>query len=138
MDMERPDPHYRPEELEWLIDCINDGTRTRAVIAQAEHVAHVLKGYLVCLGGRSWLVRDRHSGEWVRAKSYDVQELIFRVTVGWWKCLRHSKDPKIKVAAERFYSDTPARAIQPLLGSYLPSKPENFAEPPRRGYYGWP
>ena len=130
--MKRPDPHYRLEELSWLHG------KTRDTYVQAQHVAPVLRGYLVCLGRSTWLVRDQHSGEWRRAEGGEVLDIIFRVTCGWWKAMKDCEDKEFAEEAWYFYSYKPARAIRPLLKELLPPKPENFAEPPRRGYYGWP
>ena len=51
--------------------------------------------------------------------------------------MKDCEDKEFAEEAWYFYSYKPARAIRPLLKELLPPKPENFAEPPRRGYYGW-
>ena len=118
--MKRPDPHYRLEELAWLHG------KTRDSYVQAQHVAPVLRGYLVCLG-RSTRPAQR------RMEASEVLDIIFRVTCGWWKAMKDCEDKEFAEEAWYFYSYKPARAIRPLLKELLPPEPENFAEPPGGG-----
>ena len=126
MSFKRPYLYFQPEDLTWLT---KDDMRY-TWIKQAKHAADELRGTLVyvdCGGKRGkWLGYDQSRKEWKYADRNEVLDLIYVVTLAWYKGIRRTGDPKLIKEAERFYQLTAAREIYPMMGLYLPAHPSNF------------
>ena len=126
MSFKHPYLHFQPEDLTWLT---KDDMRA-TWIEQAKHAADELRGTLVyvdCGGKRyKWLGYDQSRKEWRYANRDHVLDLIYVVTLAWYKGIRRTGNPKLIKEAERFYRLTAAREIYMMMGLYLPAKAENF------------
>ena len=126
MSFKHPYLYFQPEDLTWLTE---DDMR-RTWIEQAKHAADELRGTLVyvdCGGKRGkWLGYDQSREEWKYADRNEVLDLIYVVTLAWYKGIRRTGDPKLIVKAERFHRLTAAREIYTMMGVYLPATPSNF------------
>lgn len=126
MSFERPYLHFQPEDLTWLT---KDDMRA-TWIEQAKHAADELRGTLVYVdcGGKhgKWLGYDQSRKEWKYANRNEVLDLIYVVTLAWYKGIQRTEDPKLIKRARRFYRPTAAREIYTMMGLYLPAHPSNF------------
>lgn len=126
MSFEHPYLHFQPEDLTWLT---KDDMRA-TWIEQAKHAADELRGTLVyvdCGGKRGkWLGYDQSRKEWKYANRNEVLDLIYVVTLAWYKGIQRTEDPKLIERARRFYRPTAAREIYTMMGLYLPAHPSNF------------
>ena len=126
MSFKHPYLYFQPEDLTWLT---KDDMRA-SWIEQAKHAANELRGTLVyvdCGGKRGkWLGYDQFRKEWKYADRNQVLDLIYVVTLAWYKGIRRTEDPELIKRAERFYRLTAAQEIYTMMGAYLPAHPSNF------------
>ena len=126
MSFKHPYLYFQPEDLTWLT---KDDMRA-SWIERAKHAADELRGTLVyvdCGGKRGkWLGYDQSREEWKYADRNEVLDLIFVVTLAWYKGIQRTGDPKLIREAARFYRLTAAREIYTMMGLYLPACPSNF------------
>ena len=126
MSFKHPYLYFQPEDLTWLT---KDDMRC-TWIEQAKHAADELRGTLVyvdCGGKRGkWLGYDQFREEWKYADRNEVLDLIYVVTLAWYKGIQRTEDPKLIREAARFYRPTAAREIYTTMGLYLPARPSNF------------